>query len=69
MIEPYRPPTNTMARVGGIVSISGWVLAWIPVLGIPIGVIREYWRLSLALSVCRDYLLTMTRGRGWLLPV
>jgi hypothetical protein len=37
MTEPYRPPTNTMAQVGGIVSISGWVLAWIPVLGIPVG--------------------------------
>jgi hypothetical protein len=32
-----RPPTNTMAQVGGIVAIAGWVLAWIPVFGIPIG--------------------------------
>ena len=39
MIQQYQPPTNTMAQVGGIVSIAGWVLAWIPVLGIPVGII------------------------------
>jgi hypothetical protein len=28
-----------MAQVGGIIGIVGWVLAWIPFFGIPIGLL------------------------------
>ena len=34
-----RPPSNSMAQVGGVIGIVGWVLAWIPVIGIPVGLI------------------------------
>ncbi len=55
--------SNTMATAGGIIGIVGYALAWIPALGIPIGLIMGILAIVLsAIGLGRTQYVNSGRG-------